>query len=109
MFLDSTTDKANKVLLGTQAAKKKLEDNFSELMRQRNELFLHGSRSSAMNERFVDCLTFSCIMLNNGQAYYKNLAVFTPQDFKSMFGLFTTICIKRLSRLKFELRRTTGK
>ena len=67
MLLDSTTDKANKVLLGTQAAKKKLEDNFSKLMRQRNELFLQGTRSSTIDGRFVDCLTLSCIMLNNGQ------------------------------------------
>ena len=26
-------------------------------------------------------LTLYCIMLKNGQAYFKNLAVFTPQDF----------------------------
>ena len=31
-----------------------------------------------------DCeirLTLYCIMLKNGQTYFKNLAVFTPQDF----------------------------
>ena len=27
------------------------------------------------------CLTFSCKMLQNGQTYFKNLAVWTPQDF----------------------------
>ena len=26
-------------------------------------------------------LTLYCIMLENGQTYFKNLAVFTPQDF----------------------------
>ena len=26
-------------------------------------------------------LTLSCTMLKNGQTYFKNLAVFTPQDF----------------------------
>ena len=26
-------------------------------------------------------LTFSCIMLKNGQTYFKNLVMFTPQDF----------------------------
>ena len=26
-------------------------------------------------------LTLNCIMLKNGQTYFKNLAVFTPQDF----------------------------
>ena len=28
-----------------------------------------------------DILTLYCIMLKNGQTYFKNLAVFTPQDF----------------------------
>ena len=28
-------------------------------------------------------------MLKNGQTYFKNLAVFTSQDFKSMFGHFS--------------------
>lgn len=90
MFLDSITDKANKVLLGTQAAKKKMEDNFSKLMRQRNELFLYGSRSSLMDERLVDFLTLLRIMLENGQTYYKRgtpsgwrmacLAIFSGHD-----------------------------
>ena len=31
---------------------------------------------------------------NNGRIYFKNLAVLTPQDFKSMFGHFTTLCMK---------------
>ena len=26
-------------------------------------------------------LTFSCVMLQNGQTYFKNLAVSAPQDF----------------------------
>ena len=26
-------------------------------------------------------LTLSCMMLKNGQTYFKNLAVYTPQDF----------------------------
>ena len=29
-------------------------------------------------------------MLKNGQTYFKNLVVFTPQDFKSMFGHLST-------------------
>ena len=28
--------------------------------------------------------------------HFKNLAVFTPQDFKIMIGHFTTLCMKRL-------------
>ena len=35
----------------------------------------------------------------NGQTYFKNLAAFTPQDFKSMFGHFTTLCMKGLIHL----------
>ena len=38
-------------------------------------------------------------MLYNGQTYFKDLAVFTPQDFKSMFSHFTTLCMKGLTRL----------
>ena len=41
-------------------------------------------------------LTLSCIMLWNGQTYFKNPAVFTPQDFQSMFGHFTTLCMTGL-------------
>ena len=29
----------------------------------------------------VEILTLSCIMFKNGQAYFKNLVVWTPQDF----------------------------
>ena len=43
------------------------------------------------------CLTLSCIMLHNGQTYFKNLAWWTPQDFKSMFGHFTTLYMKGLT------------
>ena len=34
-------------------------------------------------------------MLKNGQTYFKNLAAFTPQDFYSIFGHFST-CVKTL-------------
>ena len=37
-------------------------------------------------------------MLQNGQTCFKNLAVFTPQDYQSMFGHFTTLCMQGLSR-----------
>ena len=39
----------------------------------------------------IVALTLSFIMLKNGQTYFKNLAVFTPQDFKIMFGHFSTL------------------
>ena len=33
----------------------------------------------------IPSLTVSCIMMKNGQGYFKNLALFTAQDFESMF------------------------
>ena len=45
-------------------------------------------------------LTFSCIMFKNCQTYFENLGVFMPQDFKSMFDHFSTLCMKVLTRLK---------
>ena len=41
-------------------------------------------------------LTLYFIMLQNGEIYFKNLAVFTPQDFKSMFDHFATLRNKGL-------------
>ena len=35
-------------------------------------------------------------MLKNGQTYVKNLAVFTPQDFQSIFDHFSTLSMKGL-------------
>ena len=35
-------------------------------------------------------------MFKNGQTYFKNLPVFTKQDFQSLFGHFSTLCIKVL-------------
>ena len=39
---------------------------------------------------------FLCIFLRNGQTYLKNLAVFTPQNFLSLFGHFSIYCMKGL-------------
>ena len=54
-------------------------------------------------------LTLSCMMLKNGQTYFKNLVVFTPQDFKSMFEHFSTSCMKGLKGYNFKkyLTRTS--
>ena len=38
----------------------------------------------------------AAIILKNGQTYLKNFPVFTPQDFKSMFGHFLTSNMKEL-------------
>ena len=39
-------------------------------------------------------------MLINGQTYFINLTVLTLQDFKSMFDLFSTSCIKGLKNTR---------
>ena len=44
-------------------------------------------------------------MLKNGQTYFKYLAVFTPQDFSSMFGHFSTLYNKGLIEVTGEQRR----
>ena len=49
-------------------------------------IFIQQSQQSAFSHGLR--LTFSCIMLKNGQTDFKILAVFTPQDFKNMFGNF---------------------
>ena len=41
-------------------------------------------------------LTFYFIMLKNDQTFFKNLAVWTLEDFKSMFGHFSTLWNKGL-------------
>ena len=51
-------------------------------------------------------LIFSCISLKNGKTYFKNLAVFTPHDFQSIFGHFSTLCMRRLSKI-IELLEVT--
>ena len=38
-------------------------------------------------------LTIICIMFKNGQRYFKNLAIGTPQDLESIFDHFSTLCI----------------
>ena len=40
-------------------------------------------------------------MLKNGQTHDKNLAVFIPQDIKSMFGHFSTLYMKGLKMLLY--------
>ena len=46
-------------------------------------------------------LTFSCLISKNGPTYFKNLVLFTPQDFQSMFGHFSKLYIKGLTVLLF--------
>ena len=37
-------------------------------------------------------------MLKNSPTYFKNLALRTPQDFKTIFGHFLTLCMKELKQ-----------
>ena len=41
-------------------------------------------------------LSLLCTILKNGQSYFENFAMFTVQDFKSMFGHFLTFCLRGL-------------
>ena len=50
------------------------------------------------NWNLNEILTLSCIMLQNGQTCLKNLAVWTPQDFKSCLAILTTLRMKGLKR-----------
>ena len=47
--------------------------------------------------RFIDLLFNTlCIMLKNCRTYLKNLAAWTPQDFKNMFDHFSTLRLEKL-------------
>lgn len=41
----------------------------------------YKGKTCESNFKIVLLLTFSCMMLENGQTDFKNLVVFTPQDF----------------------------
>ena len=45
---------------------------------------------------YCSLYNFLCILLKNAQTYLKNLAVFTPQNFLSLFGHFSIYCMKGL-------------
>ena len=45
-------------------------------------------------------------MLKNRLAFLKNLAVWTPQYFKSMFGYFSTFCVKEFKKGTTKHRST---
>ena len=47
---------------------------------------------------FFGILILSRVTFKNGQTYFKNLAAFTWQAFKSLFGHFSIVYTKRLSR-----------
>ena len=44
-------------------------------------------------------LTLFCIMLKNGQTYFKTFEMFTPQDFQSMFGHLSTLNMTGLTQI----------
>ena len=52
-------------------------------------------------------MTLSCIMLKNGQIYFKKLAVWTPSDFLSMSGHFSTLCMDGLNRVSLKTLKQT--
>ena len=56
---------------------------------------------AANNALVRNGLTLLCKMSKNGQTYFKNLVVLSPQDFESMFGHFSALCMKGLNRAYF--------
>ena len=57
---------------------------------------IHNSRKVNQSNSFV--VTPACIMSKNGQTYFKSLAVFMSQDFESVIGHFSALCMKGLYR-----------
>ena len=53
--------------------------------------------SQIWSQTLKKSLTPQCVILKNGQKNYKNFSVFIPQDFKSLFGHFSTLGIKKLT------------
>ena len=54
-------------------------------------------------EKAILYLTHSFIMLEIDQTYFEILAVFTLQNFKSMFGDFSTLWMKGLKKMPVYL------
>ena len=62
---------------------------------QWNYVFTHSaSRKPIKKELLLACLTLSGVILKNDQTYFKNLTLWTLEDFESMFGHFSTLSIK---------------
>ena len=56
-------------------------------------------------------LSLSYMIWKNGQTYFKNLAVFTPQNLLSMFGHFSKLCMRRLiwvPNISWEVAKSIG-
>ena len=51
---------------------------------------------------WVFALTLSCIMLKNGQTYFKDLVVFAKQYFESKFSHFSALCVISIFRQLFQ-------
>ena len=45
----------------------------------------------------ISNLTLSSMIMKNGQTYFKNLTVRSPQNFSSMFNHFWSLCMKELT------------
>ena len=53
---------------------------------------------SATKNLKIYSINLPCILLKNDQTYFKNSALWTLQDFKSMFCHFTTLYMESLIR-----------
>ena len=76
------------------------EKRFQENQRCINKVKNCKGARSGENSRdcsFKTCklLTISCIVLKNSQTYFKNLPAWTPHNFQSMCGHFSTLSMKK--------------
>ena len=54
------------------------------------------SSCKSCEKTYITCLTLLCIVIKNGQEYFNKPVMFTPKDFQSMFGYFSTLYMKGL-------------
>ena len=98
-----------------------------KLHRKTKLIIFHGSLINMftlfvykIQKNFVYCallnleweyLSLSYMIWKNGQTYFKNLAVFTPQNLLSMFGHFSKFCMRRLiwvPDISWEVAKSIG-
>ena len=79
--------------------KKDVFRNFTKVTRK------HLCQSLFFNK--VACLRPVCpCIMKDGQTYFENNAVWTPQDFESVFGHFSLLLMKGLRCFSFNYQKT---
>ena len=88
-----------KLHIWSHLLKKSLMENFifcaAWLSFKHQNIIAKSNQSKAHNIEISLILSFKT--LKNGQTYFKDLAVRASEDFKNMFGHFSTLCMKGLN------------